>query len=157
MSDEPVSAIETVEMVETITTPFGQAPRCAGVSKTSAQRCRKAARQGGKTCAIHGPAGSGYWSRDGYPEDPRLFATAGGSYRADASEVVISFLSAQERALRIRRQTAEVDAISIHLVRGLVEGMLSVLATYVPREREVAALDALYAWQASLLPGIVRL
>jgi hypothetical protein len=80
-----------------------------------------------------------------------------GAYRADASEVVVSFLSAQERALRIRRQTAEVDAISIDLVRGLVEGMLSVLARYVPLERELEALDALYAWQASLLPGIVRL
>jgi hypothetical protein len=52
---------------------------------------------------------------------------------------------------------AEVDAISIDLVRGLVEGMLSVLARYIPLEREVEALDALYAWQASLLPGIVRL
>jgi hypothetical protein len=100
---------------------------------------------------------TGYWSRDGYPEDPRRFATAGGAYRADASEVVFSFLLAQERALRIRRQAAEVDAISTDLVRGLVEGMLDVLARYVPREREVAALDALFAWQASLLPGIVRL
>ena len=154
MSDEPVSAIETVE---TITTPFGQAPRCAGVSKTSAQRCRKAARQGGKTCAIHGPAGSGYWSRDGYPEDPRLFATAGGAYRASPSEVIVSFVSAQERALRIRRQAPEDDAISIDLVRGLVEGMVSVIGRYVPRDRELAALDALYGWQASLLPGMVRL
>jgi hypothetical protein len=55
------------------------------------------------------------------------------------------------------RQTAEVDAISIDLVRGLVEGMLDVLARYVPLEREVAALDALFAWQARLVPGIVRL
>ena len=154
MSDGAADATETVE---TITTPMGQALRCAGVSKTTGKRCGKAARQGGKTCAIHGTAGSGYWSRDGYPEDPRLFATAGGAYRADASEVVVSFLSAQERALRIRRQAAEVDAISIDLVRGLVEGVLSVLARFVPRERELAALDALYAWQASLLPGIVRL
>src|SRR5262245_6164466 len=154
MSDERVGAIETVEAS---TTPLGQARRCTGVSKTTGKRCRKAARQGGKTCAIHGPAGSGYWSRDGHPEDPRLSATAGGAYRADVSEVVFSFLLAQERALRIRRQAAEVDAISTDLVRGLVEGMLDVLARYVPREREVAALDALYAWQASLLPGIVRL
>jgi hypothetical protein len=154
LSDEVAGVAETVE---TITTPFGQAPRCAAVSKTTGNRCWKAARQGGKTCATHGAAGSGYWSRDGYPEDPRLFATAGGAYRADASEVVVSFISAQERALRIRRQAAEVDAISIDLVRGLVEGMLSVLARYIPLERELEALDALYAWQASLLPGIVRL
>jgi hypothetical protein len=154
LSDGGADATETVE---TITTPMGQALRCAGVSKTTGKRCGKAARQGGKTCAIHGTAGSGYWSRDGYPEDPRPFATAGGAYRADASEVVVSFLSAQERALRIRRQAAEVDAVSIDLVRGLVEGMLGVLARFVPRERELAALDALYAWQASLLPGIVRL
>jgi hypothetical protein len=154
MADGPVDATETVE---TITTPLGQAPRCAGVSKTTGKRCGKAARQGGKTCAVHGPAGSGYWSRDGYPEDPRLFATAGGAYRASPSEVVVSFLAAQERALRIRRQAADVDAISIDLVRGLVEGMLDVLARYVPRERELAALDELYGWQASLLPGIVRL
>jgi hypothetical protein len=111
----------------------------------------------GKTCAIHGAAGSGYWSRNGYPEDPRLFATAAGAYRADPSEVVVSFLVAQERALRIRRQAAEVDAISIDLVGGLVAGMLSVLATYVPRERELDALAELYAWQASLVPGLVRL
>jgi hypothetical protein len=51
----------------------------------------------------------------------------------------------------------EVDAISIDLVRGLVEGMLSVLARYIPLERELEALDALYSWQASLLPGVVRL
>jgi hypothetical protein len=148
---------EVVGVVETITTPLGQAPRCAGVSKTTGKRCGKAARQGGNTCAIHGPAGSGYWSRDGYPEDPRLFASAGGAYRADPSEVVLSFLSAQERALRIRRQAAEVDAISIDLVRGLVEGMLLVLARYIPLEREVEALDALFAWQARLVSGIVRL
>lgn len=148
-------AADATETVETITTPMGQALRCAGVSKTTGKRCGKAARQGGKTCAIHGPAGSGYWSRDGRPEDPRLSAKA--AYGADPSEVVVSFLAAQERALRIRRQAADVDSISIDLVRGLVEGMLSVLATYVPREREVAALDAVYAYQASLLPGIVRL
>jgi hypothetical protein len=153
MSDDAVAAVETVE---TITTPFGQAARCAGVSKTTGQRCRKAARQGGRTCAVHGPGGSGYWSRDGYPEDPRLWATAGGAYQAAPSEVVISFLAAQERAVRIRRQAAEVDAISIDLVRGLVEGMLSVISRYVPRDRELAALDSLFAWQASLLPGLVR-
>jgi hypothetical protein len=154
LSDEAAGVAETVE---TITTPFGQAPRCTGVSKTTGKRCGKAARQGERTCAIHGPAGSGYWSRDGYPGDPRLFATAGGAYRADPSEVVVSFLAAQERASRIRRQAADVDAISIALVRGLVEGMLSVLARYIPLERELEALDALYACQASLLPGIVRL
>jgi hypothetical protein len=154
MSDGAADATETVE---TITTPMGQAPRCTGVSKTTGKRCGKAARQGGKTCAIHGPAGSGYWSRDGHPEDPRLSATAGGAYRADPSEVVVSFLVAQERALRIRRQAAEVDAISIDLVGGLVAGMLSVLATYVPRERELDALAELYAWQASLVPGLGRL
>jgi hypothetical protein len=75
LSDELAGAAETVE---TITTPFGQAPRCTGVSKTTGKRCGKAARQGERTCAIHGPAGSGYWSRDGNPEDPRLFASAGG-------------------------------------------------------------------------------
>jgi hypothetical protein len=154
MADEPMPAPETIE---TITTPFGVAPRCTGVSKTTGKRCGKAARLGERTCAIHGPAGSGYWSRDGYPEDPRLFATAGGAYRASPSEVIVSFVSAQERALRIRRQAPEVDAISIDLVRGLVEGMMSVLARYVPRERELAALDSLYAWQASLVQGLVRL
>jgi hypothetical protein len=35
--------------------------------------------------------------------------------------------------------------------------MLRVLAAFVPREREAEAIDALYAWQASLLPGVVRL
>jgi hypothetical protein len=154
LSDKVAGVAETVE---TITTPFGQAPRCTGVSKTTGKRCGKAARQGERTCAIHGPAGSGYWSRDGNPEDPRLFATAGGAYRADASEVIVSFLAAQERALRIRRQTAEVDTISIDLVRGIVEGMLSVLARYIPLERELEALAELYAWQASLVPGLVRL
>jgi hypothetical protein len=151
LSDTVASTTETVE------TPFGQAPRCAGVSKTTGKRCAKAARQGERTCAIHGPAGSGYWSRDGNPEDPRLFATAGGAYRADPSEVVVSFLVAQERALRIRRQAAEVDAISIDLVGGLVAGMLDVLARYVPRERELEALGELYSWQATLVPGLVRL
>jgi hypothetical protein len=151
VSDDVAGAKEMVE------TPFGQAPRCAGVSKTTGKRCGKAARQGGKTCAIHGTAGSGYWSRDGNPEDPRLFASAGGAYRADPSEVVVNFLAAQERALRIRRQAAEVDAISLDLVGGLVAGMLSILATYVPRERELEALGELYAWQATLVPGLVRL
>jgi hypothetical protein len=91
------------------------------------------------------------------PQDPRLSATAAGAYRADPSEVVVSFLVAQERALRIRRQAAEVDAISIDLVRGLDEGMLSVLARYIPLDRELEALDALFAWQARLVSGIVRL
>ena len=148
---------EVAGVVETVLTPFGEAARCTGVSKTNGKRCAKASRQGGTTCAIHGPAGSGYWSRDGSPEDPRLFASAGGAYRADPSEVVVSFLSAQERALRIRRQAAEVDAISIDLVGGLVAGMLDVLARYVPRERELDALAELYAWQATLVPGLVRL
>ena len=38
-----------------------------------------------------------------------------------------------------------------------MNGMLGVIATFVPREREVAAIDALYAWQPSLLSGVVRL
>jgi hypothetical protein len=145
------------EAVETITTPYGQAPRCTGVSKTTGKRCGKAARQGGKTCAIHGPAGSGYWSRDGEREDPRLFAGRGGAYRAPPVEVMMTFLAAQERAVRISRQADVVDSVSIELARGLLEGMLQVIAQFVPREREVAAIDALYAWQASLLPGVVRL
>jgi hypothetical protein len=154
MADEPMPAPETIE---TITTPFGVALRCTGVSKASGKRCAKAARRGAKTCAIHGPAGSGCWSRNGYPEDPRLWAEAGGAFRVSPSEVIVAFLAAQERTLRIRRQAAEIDAISLDLARGLVEGMVSVLARYVPRERERAALDSLYAWQASLVPGTVRL
>jgi len=91
VGERPVSGVMTtsgpngcylLETVETITTPFGVAPRCTGVSKTTGKRCGKAARQDAKTCAIHGPAGSGYWSRDGCREDPRLFATAGGAYRS---------------------------------------------------------------------------
>jgi hypothetical protein len=68
-----------------------------------------------------------------------------------------AFLAAQERSVRISRQAAVVDSVSIELVRGLVEGMLQVVATFVPREREVEAIDALYAWQASLPSGAVRL
>ncbi len=45
LSDEVAGATETVE---TITTPMGQALRCAGVSKTTGKRCGKAARQGGR-------------------------------------------------------------------------------------------------------------
>jgi hypothetical protein len=37
-----------------------------------------------------------------------------------------------------------------------MDGMAEVIATFVPREREVGAIDALYAWQASLLSGVVR-
>ena len=50
-----------------------------------------------------------------------------------------------------------IDAVSLELVHGLVEGMVQVIATFVPRDREVQALNALYDWQASLLPGVVRL
>jgi hypothetical protein len=35
--------------------------------------------------------------------------------------------------------------------------MLDVLARYVPRERELEALGELYSWQATLVPGLVRL
>ena len=154
MSDAVASTTETVE---TITTPFGQAPRCAGISKTTGKRCGRAARQGGKTCAIHGAAGSGYWSRNGQREDPRLFPDAGGGYHAPPAEVVMAFVAAQERSLRIRKQATVVDAVSIDLVRGLVEGMLDAIFAFVPLERELEALDALYTWQARLLPGIVRL
>jgi len=154
MADEAPIVSETVE---TITTPFGVAPRCTAISRTTGTRCRKAARQGSTTCVNHGPASFGCWSRDGEREDPRLFANAGGAYRAPPTEVMMAFLAAQERAVRIARQADVVDSVSIELARGLVEGMLQVIATFVPREREVEALDALYAWQASLLPGIVRL
>jgi len=68
-----------------------------------------------------------------------------------------AFLAAQEWSLRISRQSDVVDSVSIDLVRALVEGMLAVLARYVPRERELAALDSLYSWQATLLSGVVRL
>src|SRR5262249_12106181 len=122
-----------------------------------AWRSSRLRRSSGATCVNHGPGSAGYWSRDGEREDPRLFARAGGADRAPPTEVVMAFLAAPERAGRISRQAAVVDAISIELVRGLVDGMLEVIATFVPREREVAALDALFAWQASLLPGVVRL
>ena len=69
----------------------------------------------------------------------------------------MSFLTAQERSLRISRQAAAIDAVSLELVHGLVEGMVQVIATFVPPAREVEALGALYDWQASLLPGVVRL
>jgi hypothetical protein len=145
------------ETVATITTPFGVAPRCTAISRTTGTRCRKAARQGTATCANHGTGSAGYWSRGGVREDPRLFPQAGRPYLAPPTEVVMGFLTAQERAVRISRQAAVVDAISIELVRGLVDGMLEVLGTFLPRDREVQALDALYDWQASLLPGVVRL
>jgi hypothetical protein len=35
--------------------------------------------------------------------------------------------------------------------------MLQVVAQFVPREREVEAIDALYAWQSRLVSGVVRL
>jgi hypothetical protein len=35
--------------------------------------------------------------------------------------------------------------------------VVQLIATFVPREREVEALNALYDWQASLLLGVVRL
>ena len=47
--------------------------------------------------------------------------------------------------------------MSIELVHGLVEGMVQVMATFVPPARELEALGALYDWQASLLHGVVRL
>src|SRR5262245_51679478 len=91
MKDEAPSAAVNVE---TITTPFGLAPRCAAISRTTGTRCRKAARQGGKTCVNHGPGSAGCWSRDGEREDPRLFANGGGAYRAPAADVVMGFLAA---------------------------------------------------------------
>ena len=54
-------------------------------------------------------------------------------------------------------RTAVVDSVSIELVHGLVEGMVQVMATFVPPARELEALGALYDWQASLLHGVVRL
>jgi hypothetical protein len=153
MADE---AALTTEAVQTVQTPFGQALRCNGVSKTG-RRCAKPALRGSKMCGIHGPTGSGYWSREGVREDPRLFPNAAGGYYAPPTEVVMSFLAAQERSLRISRQAAVVDSVSIELVHGLVDGMVRVLGAFLPREREVDALNALYDWQASLLPGVVRL
>ena len=154
MADE---AALTTEAVQTVQTPYGQALRCNGVSKTTGKRCGKAARHGAKTCAIHGPTGSGYWSRDGVREDPRLFPNVAGGYHAPPTEVVMSFLAAQERSLRISRAAAVIDAVSLELVHGLVEGMVQVMATFVPPARELEALGALYDWQASLLHGVVRL
>src|SRR4029450_5082959 len=154
LSDEVAGVAETVE---TITTPFGVAPRCTAISRTTGTRCRKAARQGSATCVNHGPGSSGCWSRDGEREDPRLFANAGGAYCAPPAEVMMAFLAAQERTVRISRQAAVVDSISIELVHGILEGVVQLIATFVPREREVEALNALYDWQASLLPGVVRL
>ena len=153
MADE---AALTTEAVQTVQTPYGQALRCNGVSKTG-KRCGKAALRGANTCGIHGPMGSGYWSRDGVREDPRLFPNAAGGYYAPPTEVVMSFLTAQERSLRISRQAAAIDAVSLELVHGLVDGMVRVIATFVPPAREVDALNALYDWQASLLSGVVRL
>jgi hypothetical protein len=69
----------------------------------------------------------------------------------------MAFLSSQERVMRTRRQAAPIDAISIELVQGLVDGMLAVLIKFVPRESEAAALDALFDLQAALLPGPVPL
>jgi hypothetical protein len=154
MADEAPIVGETVE---TITTPFGLAPRCTAISQTTRTRCRKAARAGSATCATHGPGSAGYWSRDGEREDPRLFAKAGGAYRAPPSEVMMAFLAAQERTVRISRQAAVVDSISTELVQGILEGVVQLIYTFVPREREVEAFNALYDWQASLLPGAVRL
>jgi hypothetical protein len=154
MVDEASVVTETVE---TITTPFGVAPRCTAISRTTGARCRKAARQGSTTCVNHGPGSAGCWSRDGVREDPRLFPNAAGGYHAPPTEVVMSFLAAQERSLRISRQAAAIDAVSLELVHGLVEGMVQVIGTFVPPARELEALGALYDWQASLLPGVVRL
>src|SRR5262245_19806568 len=145
------------ETVETITTPFGAAPRCTAISRTTGTRCRKAARHGSATCVNHGPGSAGCWSRDGEREDPRLFARAGGPYCAPPIEVMMAFLAAQERTVRINSQAAVVHSISIELVQGILEGVVQLIARFVPREREVEALNALFAWQASLLPGVVRL
>jgi hypothetical protein len=105
----------------------------------------------------HGPGSVGCWSRDGLREDPRLFASGEGAYCAPPEEVMMTFLAAQERTVRISRQAAVVDSISIELVHGILEGVVQLIATFVPREREVEALNAFYDWQASLLPGVVRL
>jgi len=70
---------------------------------------------------------------------------------------MMAFLAAQERALRISRQAAVVDSMSIELMHSILEGVVQLIAALVPPEREVEALNALYDWQASLLPGIVRL
>jgi hypothetical protein len=154
LSDQVAGAAETVE---TITTPFGVAPRCTAISRTTGARCRKASRQGRATCVNHGPGSAGCWSRNGVRVDPRLFARGEGAYHAPPEEVMMEFLTAQERALRISRQAAVVDSISIELVHGILEGVVQLIATFVPLEREVEALNALYDWQASLLPGVVRL
>jgi hypothetical protein len=154
MADEAPVVSETLE---TITTPFGVAPRCTAISRTTGTRCRKAARQGGATCVNHGPGSAGCWSRDGMRVDPRLFARGEGVYCAPPEEVMMAFLAAQERTVRITRQAAVVDSISIELVHGILEGVVQLIATLVPREREVEALNALYDWQASLLLGVVRL
>ena len=159
-SETPAMADEVPimsETVETITTPFGVAPRCTAISRATGRRCRKAARQGCATCVNHGPGSAGCWSRDGMREDPRLFADAGGAYRPPPEQVMMAFLAAQERTLRISKQAAVVDAISVELVHGMLEGVVQLIATFVPRDREVQALNALYDWQASLLPGVVRL
>ena len=86
-----------------------------------------------------------------------MFARGEGAYHAPPEEVMMAFLAAQERTVRITRQAAVVDSISIELVHGILEGVVQLIATLVPREREVEALNALYDWQASLLLGVVRL
>jgi hypothetical protein len=147
----------TTEEAPTVWTPYGQARRCNGISKTTQKRCAKAALRHSATCAIHGVAGSGCWSKDSQRQDPRLFPAAGGAYRAPPVEVMMAFLAAQERTVRISKQAAVVDSISIELVQGLLEGVVQLIATFVPGEREVEALGALFDFQASLLPGVVRL
>jgi hypothetical protein len=154
MADE---AALTTEAVQTVQTPYGQALRCNGVSKTTGRQCGKPALRGAKTCGIHGPTGSGFWSKNGERVDPRLFPAAAGVYHAPPTEVVMNFLAAQERSLRISRAAAVIDAVSLELVHGLVEGMLQVIATFVVQERQVEAVDALYDFQATLLLGVVRL
>lgn len=144
------------ETVETITTPLGVAPRCTAISRTTGARCRKAARRGSATCVNHGPGSVACWSRDGKREDPRLFVRA-GAYSSPPSEVMMAFLVAQERTMRVNRQAAVVDSISTELVLGILEGVEQLISTFVPREREVQALNALYDRQASLLRGVVRL
>ena len=151
MVDEAPLAAEIVE------TPFGTARRCNAISRTTGARCKKAARKGGASCVNHDPGSAGCWSRDGERQDPRLFPDVGGAYRTPPVDVMVEFLSAQERAVRIARQSPVITSISIPLVHGVLQGVVQAIYTFVPRERQVEALNALYDWQASLRPGVVRL
>jgi hypothetical protein len=44
----------------------------------------------------------------------------------------MAFLAAHERTLRVGRQAAVVDAIFDQPVQGLMDGMVEVIATFVP-------------------------